>query len=381
VRRTGKQDRQHMPDPRHHNQSQPDREPLVQYEDLEQATGFTQISNAVLRCYPELSDGEKMTYAVLKSFAYVGPETFVGEETLARARSVTISTISRHLSRLVEIGLVKVRRRGQGKTNIWIITRIPRDKLEEYIDQWRPKLTVHKRKSRRSSAAPKDPPQNAQTQTSQNAQVIEVQDAQVKSSQNPQAEEEESEEQEKEPQGRRNRPGNGSLSTGDNSSMTTGTSAGIGANSLEGGIVENSGDSQQGFSTGVETVENLARMVAEQFGVPAQEEKIAHYLAQYDPHVVQEALETVTARLEHGDEIRTPVAYFYTVVRVAQAEHDAGQADRRRDDSERRVIARNWARSLMREWPLDQVQAILTDTYHDETFVDEIIQEIAEGAR
>jgi len=265
-----------MPDPRHHNQSQPDREPLVQYEDLEQATGFTQISNAVLRCYPELSDGEKMTYAVLKSFAYVGPETFVGEETLARARSVTISTISRHLSRLVEVGLVKVRRRGQGKTNIWIITRIPRDKLEEYIDQWRPNLTVHKRKSRRSSAAPKGPPQNAQTQTSQNAQVKEAQEPQVKNQRNPQAEEEKPEEEEKEPQGRGNRPGNGSLSTGDNTSMTTATSAGIGANSLEGGVVENPGGSQQGFSTGVETVENLAQMVAEQFQVPAQEEKIAH---------------------------------------------------------------------------------------------------------
>ena len=53
-----------MPDPRAHNESQADQEPLVQYEDLEQATGFTQINNAVLRCYPELSDGEKMTYAV-----------------------------------------------------------------------------------------------------------------------------------------------------------------------------------------------------------------------------------------------------------------------------------------------------------------------------
>ena len=84
-----------MPDGRRdrHNQDRRDREPLVQYEDLEQATGFTQISNAVLRCYPELSDGEKMTYAVLKSFAYVGPETFVGEQTLARARDVTVSIL------------------------------------------------------------------------------------------------------------------------------------------------------------------------------------------------------------------------------------------------------------------------------------------------
>jgi len=197
-----------MRDPRHDNQADHDREPLVQYEDLEQATGFTQINNAVLRCYPELSDGEKMTYAVLKSFAYVGPETFVGEHTLARARDVTVSTISRHLTRLIEVGLVKVRRRGQGKTNIWIITRIPRKKLEQYIEDWRPKLSVWKRE--------KDPPlsgsQNPQTQTSQDSQIKELQNPQVKTSQDSQAEEEQSEEDEEEPQGRSSRPRNGSSS-------------------------------------------------------------------------------------------------------------------------------------------------------------------------
>ena len=97
-----------MPDPRHDN-SEPDREPLVQYEDLEQATGFTQISNAVLRCYPELSDGEKMTYAVLKSFAYVGPHS--SGRTLARARCHGLYP---GISAPREVGLMRARR-GQGK--------------------------------------------------------------------------------------------------------------------------------------------------------------------------------------------------------------------------------------------------------------------------
>ena len=165
-----------MPDTDRHNlrPEEPNREPLVQYEDLEQATGFTQISNAVLRCYPELSDGEKMTYAVLKSFAYVTPETFVGEETLARARGVTVSTVSRHLTRLVEVGLVKVRRRGQGKTNIWLIARIPRAKLEQYIGQWRPNLRLAR---------------NPQTKTSQDSQIKDAQDTKAKTAQDVQAEE------------------------------------------------------------------------------------------------------------------------------------------------------------------------------------------------
>jgi len=354
------------PDRDHHSAA--DREPLVQYEDLEQATGFTQISNAVLRCYPELSDGEKMTYAVLKSFAYVGPETFVGEETLARARDVTISTISRHLNRLIEVGLVRVRRRGQGKTNIWIITRIPRDKLEEYIHQWRPKLRVSNRQ--------KDPPQKAQSQTSQKAQVKGMQNPQVKRSQDAQAEEEQPQEDEEEPQGRSSRPANDSPSTLRGSAHTTSQPGEIDADSVLSGIVENCEAVHRGFSTAVETVENLALLAAEYFAVPDEAPNITGYLRQYDYEIVKTALATVVTRLHEGHTIRKPVAYFYTVVRVMQAEHDASESEQERDESERQVIARNWARSLQREWPPDQVRAILLDTYHSEEFVDAIIDEI-----
>jgi DNA-binding MarR family transcriptional regulator len=364
-----------MRDPRHDNDSHRDREPLVQYEDLEQATGFTQISNAVLRCYPELSDGEKMTYAVLKSFAYVGPETFVGEETLARARDVTVSTISRHLNRLIEVGLVRVRRRGQGKTNIWIITRIPRDKLEQYIEDWRPKLSVWRREKEPAD----DASQNPQTQTSQDSQVRIPQDSQTKNAHNPQAEEEQSEEDEGEPQGRSSRPGNGSPSSAKKASTTATSATSYEADSVLRGIVENSDRITEDFSTAVESVENLAAVAAHYLGVPDEERSIAGYLRQYDKDIVKAALATVARRIEDGDPIRKPVAYFYTVVRVAQAEHDATEADQQRDDGERRVIARNWARSLMREWPPEQVRAILADTYHSDEFVDGIMAEITDG--
>ncbi|MFW5867791.1 MAG: ArsR/SmtB family transcription factor [Armatimonadota bacterium] len=311
-----------------------------------------------------------MTYAVLKSFAYVGPETFVGEETLARARDVTVSTISRHLTRLIEVGLVKVRRRGQGKTNIWIITRIPRNKLEQYIDEWRPKLSVWRRE--------KDPPQNPQTQTSQDSQIKELQNPQVKTRQNPQAEEEQSEEDEEEPQGRRSRPGNGSSSTGKEPSTTATSAEENEAYSVLRGIVENLQGVQMNFSTAVESVENLARVAAVYLGVPDEERSITGYLRQYDKDIVTSALATVATRMESGGKIEKPIAYFYTVVRVAQAERDAEAGAQQRDDTERRVIARNWARSLAREWPTDQVRAILVDTYHDEQFVDAIMADITD---
>ena len=341
---------------------QPDTEPIVQYEDLEQATGFTQINNAVLRCYPELSDGEKMTYAVLKSFAYVGPETFVGQETLARARNSTVSTISRHLTRLIEVGLVKVRRRGQGKTNIWIIARIPRKKLAQYIDEWRPKLNLT---------------QDEQTKTSQNPQVKNERNAQTRNTQNPQAEEEQSEEDETRENGRSSRHGDSS-SLLDNTTTAASAKKQPSYSSLA-AVVENSDQKGEKLSTIVESVDKIADVVVRHFEVPEQRGSIRGYLQRYEPRIAAAALDAVIKRVAQSEPVNNPVAYFYALTKIAQSEHDAAAAEHRRDENERRTIAINWARHLQREWPDNQVRAILVDTYHSEEFVDEIMAEIAAG--
>lgn len=352
-----------MPDPDRDNLSpdELDREPLVQYEDLEQATGFTQISNAILRCYPELSDGEKMTYAVLKSFAYVGPETFVGEETLARARAVTVSTVSRHLNRLIDVGLVKVRRRGQGKTNVWIIARIPRAKLDQYIAEWRPNLQAR---------------QNRQTKTSHDSQVKTEQDTQAKTGRDSQAEEEYVGKTQGENTRRSSRQ-----TTAPSSDMpretTASQSEGDGAYTSAEFVVENSAAGENVFSTGEDTLANLAALAAEHFGASGEEARVESFLSNYDPGVVADAFEAVTRRLERGEQIAKPIAYFYTVVKVMQAEHDERATERDRDDRERWLIARNWARSLLREWSPEQVRAILADTYSSEEFVAAIMAQIA----
>lgn len=355
-----------MPDPDRDNLSpdELDREPLVQYEDLEQATGFTQISNAILRCYPELSDGEKMTYAVLKSFAYVGPETFVGEETLARARAVTVSTVSRHLSRLIDVGLVKVRRRGQGKTNVWIIARIPRAKLDQYIAEWRPNLQAR---------------QNRQTKTSQDSQVKTEQDTQTKIGRDSQAEEEhvgKSQIENRRRSSRRTTPS----SSGGQDQTTTSTREESESYSSARRLVENSRGVDNEFSTAVDSVGNLAALAAEYFDASDEQASVERFLSRYEPQVVMDAFEAVARRLERGDHIAKPIAYFYAVVKVMQAEHDERMAEHDRDERERRLIARNWARSLLREWSRDQVRAILADTYASEAFVAEIMAEVVDGS-
>jgi len=327
-----------------------DTEPLVQYEDLEQATGFTQVSNAVLRCFPELSDGEKLTYVVLKSFAYVGPETFVGEETLAKARGVSVRSVSRHLQRLIDAGLVKVRRRGQGRTNLWIIARLPQEKLVTYLGKWRPNIEIR---------------QNCLTKTRQ--------DWPIKTGQDWRIEEQKNEEPKlnKTKQGRRSTTGSPSTNayTPSTTQQPTSNSAPRGEAAVE---------TPAHFSTVSTDVENLAALVAEHFGATSQQRSIATFLSGYDPAVVRAALETVLRRLERGDPIQKPIAYFYTVVKVMQADHDAVDQERAQDEVEKRAIAMSWARSLLREWPLEQARAILIDTYTDPEFADEILREATE---
>ncbi len=347
-------------EPRAPNQEEArDREPLVQYEDLEQATGFTQVSNAVLRCYPELSDGEKMTYAVLKSFAYVGPETFVGEETLARARAVTVSTVSRHLNRLIDAGLVGVRRRGQGKTNIWIIMRIPREKLEQYIHEWRPNLELR---------------EDTQAQDQQDAQVKTSRDPQVKTSENPQAEEPKPEKEKMGNRRRSTRPTTPSHRA--DTSTTTGSDDAKRLYPHIATIVENSSDAPSELSTIVENVASIAALVARYFAVPQEQASISTYLRQYNSEVVAAAFETVLARLDAGHDIHRPVAYFYALTKLMQAEYDSATRENEQEEKQSRSVALKWARALLRDWPPHQVKAILADTYHDLDFVADIMRAV-----
>jgi len=140
--------------------------------------------------------------------------------------------------------------------------------------------------------------------------------------------------------------------------------------------VENLRGMGDGFSTIVDNMGTFVATVARQFGVPDEEKSIAGFTAKYDAAIVLKAFETVVARLERGDTIDNPIAYFYTVVKVMQAEQDERESGHGDDDRKRLVIARNWARTLLREWPPHQVRAILADTYRSPEFVDEVMADL-----
>lgn len=80
--------------------------------------GFTQIPNFILR-NEKLSDGAKLTYGMLLSYAWINNFVFPGQERLASDLGCGDRTIRNHLRELEREGLLKTTQRGLGKTNIY----------------------------------------------------------------------------------------------------------------------------------------------------------------------------------------------------------------------------------------------------------------------
>lgn len=111
-------------------------DPLVKTQNYERAAGFTQVSNIILRGYPELRAEVKLTYMVLDSFAWKSRHVFPGLETLARARDLAPETVSRHIHELQEVGLVEITQRGRKQTNSYYLPPIPPERVDAYLEEW-----------------------------------------------------------------------------------------------------------------------------------------------------------------------------------------------------------------------------------------------------
>lgn len=84
------------------------------------AGGFTQIPNVLLRT-SKLSSTTKLIYAQLLSYAWNNNMCFPGQERLAEDCGTSLATITRSIRELVEQGWLEVQRRGQGKTNLYVL--------------------------------------------------------------------------------------------------------------------------------------------------------------------------------------------------------------------------------------------------------------------
>lgn len=90
----------------------------VEFADPVLQKGFTQIPNVVLR-NPELSVAARLTYAMLQSFAWESEKCWTGRAKLAWLVGVSERSLYDYLSELKEARLLKIIKRGQGKTDLY----------------------------------------------------------------------------------------------------------------------------------------------------------------------------------------------------------------------------------------------------------------------
>jgi hypothetical protein len=83
------------------------------------AGGFTQIPNYLLN--QTFSNNAKVVYAKLLSYAWHNNKVFPGQERMAEEIGTSQPTIARALKELEQEGWLDIQRRGQGKTNVYIL--------------------------------------------------------------------------------------------------------------------------------------------------------------------------------------------------------------------------------------------------------------------
>src|ERR1700724_4529844 len=97
-----------------------DRNIVLKGADAATAQGFTQVPNFLLKS-KKLSSGDKMTFAMLLSYAWQNDFCFPGQVRLGQDLGLHETNVRKHLKSLEANGLLEITRRGQGKTNIYTL--------------------------------------------------------------------------------------------------------------------------------------------------------------------------------------------------------------------------------------------------------------------
>src|SRR3989454_7778065 len=105
-------------EPRHIGAILKERNIILKGADAATAHGFTQVPNFLLKS-KNLSAGDKMTFAMLLSYAWQNDYCFPGQVRLGQDLGMHETNVRKHLKSLEANGLLTIRRRGQGKTNVY----------------------------------------------------------------------------------------------------------------------------------------------------------------------------------------------------------------------------------------------------------------------
>ena len=93
---------------------------ILQGFDPISAGGFTQVPNFLLRD-PKVSANAKVVYSMLLSYAWNNSYVFPGQERMGDDVGLSQPTIARAVKELEDQGWLEIQRRGQGKTNIYVL--------------------------------------------------------------------------------------------------------------------------------------------------------------------------------------------------------------------------------------------------------------------
>lgn len=93
---------------------------ILKGADALSARGFTQVPNHVLED-TRLTFGARIVYAMLLRYAWQNNFCFPGQDTLANDMGTSDRQIRNLLTELKAVGYLEVKRRGLGKTNVYIL--------------------------------------------------------------------------------------------------------------------------------------------------------------------------------------------------------------------------------------------------------------------
>lgn len=135
-----------IPHPRSHDLSHDadDGEQII-VEDTQRRQGFVMLPHAIVES-PLLSNAAKIAYALLLKYARQDGSCYPGQERMARDLGVSRNAVSRYIAELAATGAISVKRRGQGKTNLYTLpvlhgpNKPPREDREYFV--WRRAVNV-----------------------------------------------------------------------------------------------------------------------------------------------------------------------------------------------------------------------------------------------
>ena len=103
---------------RHISELLKERNIVLKGADTLSAKGFTQVPNHVLES-DKISPGGKLTYAMLLKYAWQNDFCFPGQQRLAKDMGAGERSIVRYIQELEMAKFINVRRRGQGRPNVY----------------------------------------------------------------------------------------------------------------------------------------------------------------------------------------------------------------------------------------------------------------------